>query len=231
MIILDIDEEGFLIAPKFENGPTPRTWRRCLEDLGELKPTSDKQEMDQIIDLYDLESEKDLEEEVPFEKICELIAWETPAGAVHWLLSSFQGDVRCSGILEYYEYPSIGSEFLGIKLIGTRLEFRNLLLKLEISNDAHLPLECEIYSERVSTAAAETALRAIEPNENDDMIDFIEAVPLIEEFIYSKEPALNKYTSMRYGSALMEIPKESELYLSISREINKLAKKRAEKHE
>ena len=220
MINLELDDEGFLITRAFENGPSARTWRKCLEDIDELGPNSGSDRIDELLELYGLEDEEELGNEVPFEKLCELITWETPAGAAFSLLSPFESDARTSGVIEFYESPSIGSDFVGVKLIGTRLEFRRLLRELGLSDAAFLPLECEIYATQVSSKAARTALTGIDHEENDEKIDFIEAVPLIEDYIHDGEPEIHKYSAMKYDSALSEIPKDSKLYQLIAAEIN-----------
>jgi len=223
MVSFELDEDDFLVTPEFENGPAVRTWRQCLEDIGELQPEPTPERLKKILELYGLEDEGELSNEVPFDRLCELITWEIPSGAAYFLLSSFESDPRASGIIEFYESPSIGSEFIGVKLIGSRLEFRRLLRMLGLSDDAHLPLECEIYASEARTEAGRAALRAITPEEIDEKIDYIEAVPLVEEYIDSGEPELQKYVAMKYGSALEEIPIESELYQSIAKQLGKNA--------
>jgi hypothetical protein len=192
-----------------------------LEDLGDIQPRSTPKQLREALDRYGLEGEEELTKNVPFERLCELITWETPSGAAYSLLSPFESDPRTKGILEFCVSPSIGSGFIGVQLLGSRLEFRRLLRQLKLSDDANLPLECEIYCTKVRTQAAQVALRHIvDTDANDEKIDFIEAVPLIEEYIQSGEPALHKYSAMKYESALEEIPKESQLYRAIATEIH-----------
>jgi len=218
MIHLELDEDEFLVVSGGIDGPAPRTWKRCLEDLGHLESDSDAEQYDEILESYGIER-GDLGFEVPIERLCELFTEESPAGEVYNLLSKFEGNSRTKEVLEFYECPSIGSSFHGVKLVGTRMEFRQLLKALGLGNDAHLPVEAEELAEKVATQYAREALRAIAPEEHDQKIDFINALPLVEEYIKAGEPYLDKHSGRKFSSAVAEIPKGSEVYRAIADEL------------
>jgi hypothetical protein len=135
------------------------------------------------------------------------------------LLEDLVTDSQFKEVIELWENPSIGSEFRGIKLIGTRAEFRMLLQQLGIQHNCSILTEAEIAAKSVKTNSAKTQLNEITPDIEHERLDFVLAVPLIEEYIESGEPEITRFNGYRFGSALSEIPPDSEVYQSIRKEL------------
>ena len=220
---LSLDDEDYLIdmnAPNVDEPPEPRTWHEFLKELEDWESLDTKGQQ-AILELYGLEEGSDLNEEIPDDLLFERYAPASPQGIAYDALFKLEYNEGAKGVLEFWESPSIGSSFTGVKLVGTRDELRALLSSEGLDSEISVPLYIETILPKAKTQFVKDRLMKMVKAGNDDC-DLADDLLNLEAYIEEGEPELGRFrrfSSDPYEVTLGEFPPESKEYQAIKKEL------------